>query len=301
MVLFPFLSSIVSRILYGQKSEASFGLIKRIKLDKDLAARDWNMLENKFEVLSSEDLTRVLDGLFMDAAYIQPIWEYVNAVKSETQRLVLGAYNLLIAWQRRGGGWGADLSEFQINQFRMYLEKAEQDLLPPFENLTYEAEAKARLIRVEMGLSDGDAATSAFEHVMSLDGKHLLAHLHYFKTASPKWLGDANVLRQIIANTGDDKLRLLLEIMYVVELYSDKKFRMHENVAADYQKAKEELLPHILSNARPIEDDSLLGIYMNNYLACLYRILNMPVKYMGMYSYTKAKRTTYPWAYFGWE
>lgn len=148
-------------------------------------------------------------------------------------------------------------------------------------------------------MSEGREAQEVFHYVLSLNPNHLLAYINYFKVASPKWLGDVEILRDLTLTNGDKKLSTLLKLMYIVELFSDKYYNSYEDARINYEKAKGELFPLLLIEAKPIQDDSLLAIYTNNYLACFYRIHRMPLKEFKMNKFLMGKRTIYPWAYFG--
>ncbi|GGG51664.1 hypothetical protein [Hymenobacter glacieicola] len=249
--------------------------------------------------LSSENLTRLIDGLCLSEAHGVLIKKYLSAADSEVRELIAGARNLHIAWERRGGNWGNTLSGEQIDGFGNYLQKAHENLSHRFSTAVLEAESFARLTRVYMGFSDIEAVQSSFQNASYLVNDHLLAHLNYFKAISPKWLGDVELLGRFVLNVEDKSLKNLLKLMYVVELYSDKYYSTYDEAKVNYEKAKFDYVSKILSDIHPLEDDSLIGIYTNNYIACLYRILGMQLKEIKMSKYLVARRTNYPWAYFG--
>lgn len=299
MRLFPYILSLVIGFVKSRKPDLSFGLIQELEVEKDLAAHNWDIFEKKVERLTDENLTRFLDGLCLSGNHDKAVRKYISSGNSPTRRLVSGAYNLHVAWLKRGTGWGSSLSPTQIDQFTGHLEKAEDDLTVSYANPIYEAEAKARLIRVKMGMSDGREAQEVFHYVLSLNPNHLLAYINYFKVASPKWLGDAEILRDLAVTNGDKKLSILLKLMYIVELFSDKYYNSYENAKVNYDNAKGELFSLLLIEAKPIHDDTLLAIYTNNYLACFYRIHRMLLKEFMMNKLLMGRRTIYPWAYFG--
>lgn len=299
MRLFPYFSSLIIDFVRGNKPDLSFGLIEELGAKKDLAANSWDSFEKKVERLTDENLTRFLDGLCLSGNHDKAVRKYISSGTSPTRNLVSGAYNLHVAWLKRGTGWGSSLSPTQINQFTGHLEKAEDDLTVSYANPIYEAEAKARLIRVKMGMSEGREAQEVFHYVLSLNPNHLLAYINYFKVASPKWLGDAEILRELAVTNGDKNLSILLKLMYIFELFSDKYYNSHKDAKINYENAKDELFSLLLIEAKPIQDDTLLAIYNNNYLACFYRIHHMPLKEFMMNKFLMGRRTIYPWAYFG--
>jgi hypothetical protein len=298
MRLFPYISSLIINFVKNNKPDLSFGLIQELGAKEDLAAHNWDSFEEKVGRLTDENLTRFLDGLCLSGNHDKAVRKFLSSGISPTRSLVSGAYNIHIAWLRRGTGWGSSLSPTQINQFTEYLKKAENNLTIPYANPIYEAEAKARLIRVKMGMSEGREAQEAFHYVLSLNPNHLLAYINYFKVASPKWLGDVETLRDLVVTNGDERLSVLLKLMYIVELFSDKYYNSYEDAKANYEKAKDELFSLLLTGAKPIHDDTLLAIYTNNYLACFYRIHHMPLKEFMMNKFLRCRRTIYPWAYF---
>jgi hypothetical protein len=296
-ILSKTLSSVV-RFLLGSKPDFSYGLIQKLGIDKDLSAKNWDAFEKKLESLDAEDLTRAIDGICLGNRYDNLLKKYIALTDSQLRSLISGAYNLHIAWLKRGGQLGASLSNNQISGFEKYLEIADADLSVSFDNPIYEAEAKARRIRVKMGMGEGAKAQEVFQGVINVNPGHLLAHLNYFKVVSPKWLGDAEILYDLVKSVENQQLKNLLRLMYIVELYSDKYYDA-KGAKENYDKIRHGFLALALSEINPSEGDSLLDIYTNNYLACLYRISNKYVSEFKMNKYLLGRRTVYPWAYFG--
>ncbi|WP_345236485.1 hypothetical protein [Hymenobacter saemangeumensis] len=298
-----FLDKLVSSgtALFAKKyPDYSYGLIDRLGVDAMLRQQRWEALEATVMGLDSEDLTRLLDGLCLTDKYEDALRSYLAASSSEVRQLVAGAYHLYLAWARRTGSYGAALTEKQIEGFLHFLHEANNDFSRNFSTPVLEAESFARLVRVYMGFSEVEAAESSFANAVHLVPTHLLAHLNYFRTSTPRWLGSAEALHDYVSQVEDDRLRRLLQLMFLIEMYSDLQNENRSTATATFREQHGELISEVLGATALPADDSLLTIYTRNYLACLYRILGQSQQEAALKKQLEGRRTSHPWIYFGW-
>lgn len=300
MLLLDKLISTGSALFTKNYSDYSYGLIERLGIENMLQARQWTAFENLIYSLDSEDLTRLLDGLCLTDRYERFLKNYFSTEKSEIKQLISGAHNLYFAWKRRGANVGNSLTGKQVDGFTFYLEKSSQDFSHNFGSPILEAESLARLVRVYMGFSDTEAAQSAYLTATQLIPNHLLAHLNYFKITSPKWLGDLETMIIFVNQVEDTELKKLFQLMYLIEVYSDLFYSFSLTANSKFRKLYGQLIEEVLTNTTIPIGNSLLAIYTCNYLACLYQILGFRKEVLAIKPQLKGRRTSYPWAYFGW-
>lgn len=301
MSFFNKLISTGSSLFTKSTPDYSYGLIVKLDVENMLQTERWNEFERIILSLGSEDLTRLLDGLCLTDKYEVTLRNYFTSVKSEVKELVAGTYHLFLAWDRRGANIGASLTSEQIDAFTYYLGEANRNFSEHFSTPILEAESFARLVRVYMGFSDTEAAHSAFANAVNLVPDHLLANLNYFKVTSPKWLGDLETMHKFVTQIRHTPLKDLLQLMFLVEAYSDVFSNNSAKDKAIFQKQHGEFIANILATVVAPTDDSLLAIYTRNYLVCIYRILGHGKEGSGLKKQLEGRRTNYPWAYFGWN
>ncbi|WP_125917091.1 hypothetical protein [Hymenobacter coccineus] len=300
MCLLDKLISTGSGLFTKSYPDYSYGLIRHLGIENMLQAGQWAAFENIIYSLNSEDLTRLLDGICLTDRYERALKNYFSTEKSEVKQLISGAHNLYLAWKLRGANVGNSLTGKQVDGFIFYLEKSSQDFSYDFSSPILEAESCARLVRVYMGFSDTEAAQSAYSTAIQLIPNHLLAHLNYFKVTSPKWLGNLEIMASFVNQVVDAELKNLLQLMYLVEVYSDLFYSFSLTANSKFQKLHGQLIKEALAANTVPSGNSLLAIYTCNYLACLYQILGFRKEVSAIKPRLKGRRTIYPWAYFGW-
>lgn len=262
-----------------------------------LEKQQWADFERVATGLEASDLTRLLDGLGLSHTYAPLLAQYQQSGSSELRRLLAAVHETFLAWESRGSGWGASLSQAQIDGFVKHLEQAQTYLLEPFTAPGLQAEAYARLVRVSMGLSDTEQVEAAFEHCTALQPNHLQGHLFFFNAITPKWFGSEEVLQEFVDAAPSPALRHLLQTMYLCELLyevgdksSAEKKQLHEANADRMQQALAR---------QPLADESLYAVYFNNYHACLNHLVGRPTARRQFLQALQGRITANPWSSFG--
>ncbi|GAB3576084.1 hypothetical protein [Hymenobacter daeguensis] len=293
------------RSLFSKSATAgpdlSFGLLAGSGAENLLRQQQWESFETLVAGLSTEDLTRLLDGLCVTADYAPLLARYLAAGNSALRHLVAGVHDTFLAWEARSGAAAQYVTEGQARGFEHYLGLAHEHLNRPFATATLQAEAYARLIRVLMGLSEPQEGQQAFYACRELVPDHQLGHLNYFKLAAPRWFGDADVLAEFVDEVEAPGLRQLLQANFLVERYSDfegeNRLTAKGQLRREYSARIDELLPAL----RPMTGPSLLAIYFNNYAGGLHHALGNTAERNQFLHELNGHITPYPWAYFGLE
>ena len=299
MAISQFFRALFSHSTAPNTTDLSFGLLEQTAVKLLLRQKQWAQLEARVAQLSEEELTRLLDGLCLTDRYTLPLSQYLQAGTSDLRRLVAGIQQSFLAWQARGMGGGSSLTEKQIQGFLQHLHKAQEYLSHTFSSPQLQAEAYARLIRVEMGLSAADAAQQAFYACRELAPHHLLGHMHYFKLASPRWLGDQEILAEFVDEAPTAELHGLLQANFLVEMYSDLYNENTLTAKQELLQAHQNRINQLLPGTAPLDNNTLLAIYYNNYFACLNHILGYSDVRNAFLAALEGHITFYPWAYFG--
>ena len=278
-------------------ADLSFGLIEARGIRALLEQQRWAAFEELALGLASSDLTRLLDGLGLSHTYAPLLAQYQQSGSSELRRLLAAVHDTFLAWESRGGGGGASLSQAQIDGFVQHLEQAQTYLLEPFTVPSLQAEAYARLVRVSMGLSDTEQLEAAFEHCTALQPSHLQGHLFFFNAITPKWFGSEEVLQEFVDAAPDPALHKLLQAMYL----SEQLFGIDDKSDAEKKKLYDTNAGRIQESLaqQPLADDSLYAVYFNNYHACLNHVLGRPAARHQFLQVLQGRITANPWAYFG--
>jgi len=290
----------VRTLLTGAATPApdlSFGLIEARGIRPLLEKQRWAELEQLAAGLAPGDLTRLLDGLCLSHAYAPLLAQYQQSGRSELRRLVAGVHATFLAWEARGGGGGAGLSQQQVDEFLSHLGQAQAQPSAPFAAPGLQAEAAARLVRVAMGLSEVEQVEDAFAQCTALQPSHLQGHLFFFNALTPKWLGSEEVLTEFVDAAPDPALHALLQAMYLAEML----YEVDDKPAADKKKFYDTNASRIEAALarQPLADDSLYAVYFNNYHACLNHVLGRPAGRHQFLQVLGSRITANPWAYFG--
>ena len=166
--------------------DLSFGLIDTLNVKALLQQKQWEQFEAEALALTTDNFTRLLDGLCLTATYSSLLAGYQQSGSSELQHLVAGTHATFLAWQARSAAYGRELSQQQKEGFATFLNEAYEHLNRPFTTSLLRAEAAARLVRVAMGLSEPELAQESFAYCLETEPTHLQGHLFYFNVRTPK-------------------------------------------------------------------------------------------------------------------
>ncbi|MBC6697392.1 hypothetical protein [Hymenobacter sp. BT190] len=281
--------------------DLSFGLLDSRQITPLVKREKWDQVEQIALSVMSDDLSRLLDGICLTDQFNKQIIPLGKEKNQEFARLVLGAWYLYQAWQARSGQWAENLSKSQIEGFEHYLLLARELLGGPFATPAFLCEARARLVRVEMGLNEPDRAMMAFQQSIVVDVRKFWAYHHVFKLASPKWLGSEEELVGYIQSVDDDALRHTLWLMFLVEMYSDADTEDEATALQRWYPAYRELLEEVLAQPQLSLNNTLVSIYANNNLAYLYHLVGEREKRNAILVALGGHFPPYPWDYFGIE
>ncbi|WP_460581690.1 tetratricopeptide repeat protein [Hymenobacter luteus] len=283
----------------NNERDLSFGLNARYSIPALIQQQQWQQVETIAHGLTSDELSRLVDGICLTDRYNKNIQLFIRSADTDFSHLVAGAWYLYQAWQARTGKWAEDLSKSEVEGFFHYLQLARLQLGGSFEQDAYRCEARARLVRTEMGLSEPDKAIKAFQQSIALDDSKFWAYHHVFKLVSPKWLGDKNELVAYIESVEKEDIQYALWLMYLVEMYSD--IEEEENAPKRWYTEHSPLIQKILTQPKLPVDSSLVSVYANNNLAYLYHLLGEKEERNTILNQLVDRFPPYPWAYFGIE
>ncbi|WBO83842.1 hypothetical protein [Hymenobacter yonginensis] len=289
------------RALFGAPTarDLSFGLLEARQLTPLVKQEKWDQIGQIALSVTSDELSRLLDGICLTEQFNKQILPLAKDPEPEFARLVLGAWYLYQAWQARSGLLAKDVSKSQMEGFEHYLLLARGLLGGPFATPAFLCEARARLVRVEMGLSEPDHAMTAFHQSIAVDARKFWAYHHVFKLASPKWLGSEEELVGYIQSVEDDALRHTLWLMFLVEAYSDADLENESSALQRWYPAYQELLEEVLAQPQLPLSNTLVSIYANNNLAYLYHLVGEREKRNAILVALGGHFPPYPWDYFG--
>ena len=291
------------RALFGAPAarDLSFGLLEARQLTPLVKQEKWDQIGQIALSVTSDELSRLLDGICLTEQFNKQILTLAKDPEPEFARLVLGAWYLYQAWQARSGLLAKDVSKSQMEGFEHYLLLARGLLGGPFATPSFLCEARARLVRVEMGLSEPDRAMTAFHQSVAVDARKFWAYHHVFKLASPKWLGSEEELVGYIQSVEDEELRHMLWLMFLVEMYSDADLENESSALQRWYPAYRELLEEVLAQPQLPLNNTLVSIYANNNLAYLYHLVGEWEKRNALLAALGGHFPPYPWDYFGIE
>ncbi|RSK37387.1 hypothetical protein [Hymenobacter metallilatus] len=297
--MFSRILSLFSSSGAGAARDLSFGLLNARQVVPLVKDEKWEQLEQLARALSSDELSRLLDGICLTDRFNKQILPLGKQKEQEFARLVLGAWHLYQAWQARSGLLAKDVSKSQMEGFEHYLLLARVLLGGTFATPAFLGEARARLIRVEMGLNEPDRAMAAFHQSVAVDARKFWAHHHVFKLSSPKWLGSEEELVGYIQSVQDGALRYALWLMFLVEMYSDANLEDESSALQRWHPMYESLLKEVLAQPPLPVDGTLVSIYANNNLAYLYHLAGEREKRNSTLTALNGHYSPYPWDYFG--
>ncbi|AII52240.1 hypothetical protein N008_09650 [Hymenobacter sp. APR13] len=279
--------------------DLSFGLLEARQLTPLVKQEKWGQIGQIALSVTSDELSRLLDGICLTEQFNKQILPLAKDPEPEFARLVLGAWYLYQAWQARSGLLAKDVSKSQMEGFEHYLLLARGLLGGPFATPAFLCEARARLVRVEMGLNEPDHAMTAFHQSIAVDARKFWAYHHVFKLASPKWLGSEEELVGYIQSVEDDALHHTLWLMFLVEMYSDADLENESSALQRWYPAYRELLEEVLAQPQLPLNNTLVSIYANNNLAYLYHLVGEREKRNATLTALNGYFPPYPWDYFG--
>lgn len=277
--------------------DLSFGLIDSLGIRLILEQQQWDRLEAIALNLTTDDLTRLVDGLCLTNEYTKSLVQYQQAGMPELRHLLAGVHDTFLAWQARGASYAKHLAQKQIDGFRQYLSSAFKHLNRSFSHQAFQAEAAARTVRVAMGLSEPEIAKAAFYKCLAIVPDHLQAHLFFFNVLTPKWFGDEDALEDFVDEVHAPVLRNLLQAMYLVEMnneVADSSAIVRQKFRNDNARRLEQIM-----QLKPLADKTLHAAYLNNYLAGLHHVMNQPDARNEFLRVLGTSITAYPWMYFG--
>lgn len=297
--MLSFLSNLFSSAKEGK--DLSYGLIRKYDVDALVRQLQWDSVEQLTNSLTSDELSRLLDGICLTNFYNRELKRYVSSVDNEFGYLVAGAWYLHMAWQARTRKLGNDLSRSEIKGFEDYLDLAEKHLNIRFESHAFQTEAQTRMVRVWMGMNEADRSIDSFGRSVAADETKFWAYHHLFKTLSPKWLGNKIVLKEFISSVQVPTMQYALWVMYTVEVFSDDYITNDQTAPESWYAENKEIVGHVLAYPPLPVNDSLISIYANNNLTYLYHLIGEQEKRNQLFDALGNRTTPYPWDYFGLE
>ena len=284
----------------GSPLDQSCGLIKKLSLENDINNANWGVIEKKIMDLSADEMSRALDGICTTEKFHPHIESYLKTESTEFQNVLAGVYYTIMAWKARSGSWAKEVGEDQWRGFFEYLEEAHESLKRPFQSKKLKLEGTARLIRVYLGLSEKEEAYQAFKACQELSLNHFVSHISYCRVLVPRWLGSEEELLSFADSVVDSKLKLLINLMALVDLHSDLNNEDEDSALQRFRSEHGERIQNNLQQASNISsDDNIVSITTRNYLAYLYNVLEMKKDRNRMLNTLKGKITAQPWGYAG--
>ena len=281
------------------KIDESYGLIEKLNLESDMSKGDWQSIENKMSQLSPDEFSRVISELCNGKQYNNEIESFLQTPETEFQNLIAGCYFTSVGYLKRSGSWARDLSEDQINGMFEYLGKAEERLGQNFPTESYQLEASARMIGVQMNTGTKADCTYFFERCRTINPKHFMAHLRYFRVSTPRWGGSNEAMLSLIASTKDKPLKDMLRLMTLNQMFSDLYNEDEETAVGEFKEQRRTLITEALQNTQIPNNDSIVSIYSKNFLGMLYNILGMYKDRDRIIDGLSNRVTSLPWAYYG--
>ncbi len=170
---------------------------------------------------NSDDFTQAVDHIAISCneKQLRKFYELSNG--SPLSSLLLGAWHLHKAWMIRGHKLGTDLKDKQVNGYLEQLNLAAPMLQNAATENRLSAEANSRMIRLEMGLGNIDAAEQHFKTAIKADPGHLWAYIHYAECIQPKWGGSIEQVQNLLKTLPSDYLiRSIIRLKLMYDNYS---------------------------------------------------------------------------------
>lgn len=287
----------------GKPIDTSHGLIQQLGLEAFINAGDWKAVENKVLQLSSDDISRVMDGICDQKNLTAKVEQFLETERTEFQDVLAGIFYTKRGWDIRSGAWAKDVGEDQWEGFFKHLELAAERLNRSYESKQLQLEGVSRLIRVYMGVSEEDEAIEAFNHCKEMDPAHYMAHIAMHRVTTPRWQGNMEEMLDFGNSIRNDHLRGLIQLSSLIEIYDDMAREDDDEeddvIKQRFQKEHDALIHQTLSNLVVPDGSSMLTIDFKNHLACLYSILNMKKDRDRYLNELNGNITYRPWCYFG--
>lgn len=221
----------------------SFGKSDFKSITKWVKAGNYAQVDDLVKQQNSDDLTQLCDCVALSLTDKDLVNYHSKASDQSFSNLVLGVYYSHEAWKARGRGLAESVSEKEANRFFELLAKAKEQLNLISDSKLFGAEANARLIRVNMGLDDLEAATENYRKSVANDINKLWAYIHYAEMIQPKWGGEFNIAEFYQSLPDNELIQRIVKLkLYHDGLSFDMNYFKPDMEYVDYQS---ELLAYI--------------------------------------------------------
>ncbi|MFK7935378.1 MAG: hypothetical protein AB8G22_17825 [Saprospiraceae bacterium] len=199
----------------------AFGLPQVQQVRQLLATRNYAAIQSLYESLKNDERSLLVEGVAHHEDTIEQVlaW-HRQEEESWLANLFAGVAYTFIAWRERTAQYAEYLTDEQIEGFSDNILAAKRLLTIASRMQPDEAEIYARLIRVNMGVSEKEEAEECFETLVSLDPNHLMGHMNMVRLLAPKWLGSMEEMRDFayqFQHPQKDDLRYTVYLIFLVE------------------------------------------------------------------------------------
>ena len=299
--MFSFLKKRKINKLPNSKSIA-FGLPHVNKVKQMLEKHQYEAILETYNALKNDERTLLLDGISLEENTIDLVFQwYKEQPENWLANLFVGVAYTFVAWKERSSRQAKYVSSSQFRGFRENLEEANKCLSKVITLKPDEAETYARLIRVNMGLSDKANAQNYFRTLVALDANHLGGHLFMANLLAPKWLGSFEEMKTFaeqFRNPQNNDLRYVVYLMFAVQHFVDLSDENEYTAEKIFNHQYKNIILKDYAQFDIPQIDSLQRYHLHNYFSYLFFLLgknklrNKEIDLIGEHV------AFFPWAYY---
>ena len=299
--MFDFIKKRKINKLPNSKSIA-FGLPQVNMVKHLLKNHQYDAIIDIYNALKNDERTLLLDGISLQENTIDLVFQWYEKQSEDwLANLFVGVAYTFVAWKERSSRDAKYVSRSQFRGFRENLIEANNCLSKSIALKADEAETYARLIRVNMGLSNKEAAQNHFQTLCTLDAYHLGGHMFMANLLAPKWLGSfeemKNFAEQFCPAQNND-LRYVVFLMFAVQNFVDLCDENEYTAEKIFIKEYKKRILQDYSQFDISKISSLQRYHLHNYFSYLFLMLgknklrNKEIDLIGDHV------SFFPWAYY---
>lgn len=275
--MFNFLRRIQLSNVPNTKS-LGFGLPQVPQVIGLLEEEKYDEIPQIYSGLSDGDKTLLLDGIGLNENTINPaIRWHRKQPDSWLANLFAGVAYTFIAWKERTGQFAKHITEAQAHGFFENLQEALNCLSEAAAFKANEAEIYSRLIRVNMGFGEKEAANNCFQTLRSLAPNHIDGHMFMVNLLAPKWLGSFEEMRDFaepFKNPQKNDVGYVVYLMFVTQQYMDLSYENERTADRIFKKTYQATVKETYAQFDIPSIPSLQRYYLHNHFAYVFYLLD---------------------------
>ncbi|WP_338790238.1 hypothetical protein [Bernardetia sp. MNP-M8] len=248
--MFDFIKNLANQFLntpklYGNTIDYSYGNEVYRHIRSNIILEKYDLVEEQIQRLNCDDLSTVIDFITLTVDENILLEWIENSNSRDIPILMLGVFYNHEGWKARTHALYREVSQDGRKTFSYYQQKGLETLYKVSENTSLLTELYSRLMQFHMGESELDTAIDYFQKAKNRTPNDIWIYLRYSELIQPKWGGDEELVRELLANLPNHELSRQITLLKIIGEAYQAEINYFGNNMSELDKKANEILYEI--------------------------------------------------------